>query len=289
MKDKKLILIVGKRKTGTTALYNALCASSPVDGGKEKEPHFWSASNRDPSNANDLQTYLSNFVEIDKEFLLDASTSYCIIEKKIAELNDYISDVLIIECERNNAARTISAFYHMKSSIRESRSLSYICNEIQREMLDLKAENKIISIEDFKQLELSGLKSNFLYKSSMTFIESYPAYGYLYFYESLRETEFKCDNYHIVKSDPFNIDDTFEILHDFGLPINYDKFKFELLEQHNGYSPLGAKILTKILSGFKKKSFKKSKYTQVENVKRKYEKKLVEVTLDIIKERIYDG
>lgn len=75
-RPKKFSFIIGAAKSGTTALFNALCTHPEICGSKMKEPHFFSF---DETYASGLDHYFSLFPNWEAsrhKLALDASATY---------------------------------------------------------------------------------------------------------------------------------------------------------------------------------------------------------------------
>ncbi|WOX04836.1 sulfotransferase domain-containing protein [Microbulbifer pacificus] len=127
--NKKLILIVGFRKCGTTTLFDYLSQHEGISAASPKEPQLLCSGNR--LDEEFLAGYLSCFDQ-NAEILLDGSTLLISDPDAIQWAIRTFSEVKIVVCIRNPVNRFISSYWHSKGkeNPQEYRGLDEVIEQL---------------------------------------------------------------------------------------------------------------------------------------------------------------
>tara|TARA_R110001583_G_scaffold150543_2_gene302549 strand:- start:258 stop:1226 length:969 start_codon:yes stop_codon:yes gene_type:complete len=126
--DKKLILIIGFRKCGTSTLYDYLVSQNVGSGCIVKEPQLLCSGN--VLDEDFIKKYL-NLFESDSDVIIDGSTFLVDDPVAIDEVKKIFREVKILVCVRNPIERFFSAYWHCRGKEKKQEKYS-IENVISR-------------------------------------------------------------------------------------------------------------------------------------------------------------
>lgn len=142
MIDKRLVLIAGFRKSGTTSLHDVIASHPSVDEGKYKEPQFLSL---EPQIIKSNLDWYKKLYNLDRNVIVDGST-WCLYSPWLPRLlKSLFSDVKVIILVRDPAIRAHSAYKHMWRKVPkvEKRPFKKIISDMEKS----KEEESIYSRE----------------------------------------------------------------------------------------------------------------------------------------------
>lgn len=128
---RRLVVIPGAQKSGTSSLFNALVGHNDIGGPVVKETQFF-ALNRTTIEEH-LEWYLAGFGPDDR-VLLDASTFYLHSERAPQNVASLCSDPVVVVLVRDPAQRAYSSFLHMRKKVppQDRRRFRTILDELIR-------------------------------------------------------------------------------------------------------------------------------------------------------------
>jgi hypothetical protein len=144
--DKKLILVPGFRKSGTTTIFDYLVSQGIGSEPKIKEPQI--LASRDWKSEKSFTIYKELFDNFEEtRCIIDASTFLISDPKRIEEIRHLFSDLKIVVCIRDPIKRFFSAFWHHKGKNEnvEYREISDVINQLWNNFTNDKADIEIIN------------------------------------------------------------------------------------------------------------------------------------------------
>jgi hypothetical protein len=129
LKSKKLILICGFRKCGTTSLYDLIVNKYPESACLVKEPQLINGS--EDLNEEVLLEYAKLF-NLCSDVWVDGSTLMVFSNEAIEFLKKYFLDVKVVVCVRDPVKRFISSYWHSKGKAipQENKSIEHLVSEV---------------------------------------------------------------------------------------------------------------------------------------------------------------
>lgn len=137
---KKLLVIWGFRKCGTTYLYDLLHKFSNVSCNKYKETHFWMAPSSEKEKY--MKWYLNGFdSKKNTGIFLESSTMNHLIPDLKDQVSTLAQEIVFLRLTRDPAKRFISAYNHMHSQKLERRSLEKVLDDYESSSLSARQYN----------------------------------------------------------------------------------------------------------------------------------------------------
>lgn len=152
--DKKLVIIAGFRKCGTTTLYDYLIENAGIKKGRLKEPQLLNSGG---AITKSLMLKYTDLFESNTEIFIDGSTLLIGQPEVIAELKGMFKEVVVLICVRNPIKRFLSAYWHNKGKAKsyEKRELNELLIELKNYENPYFQELENLKKHDFVREDLS--------------------------------------------------------------------------------------------------------------------------------------
>lgn len=177
---KRLVLLPGFRKCGTTTIYDFLAETGQFNLANVKEPQVIAAKRGEFQSIEEYTRYFSNQ---ENTSYLDGST-YCMSDPSaIINMLGLFDEVKLIVCVRNPIDRFISAYWHHKgkSPSLENRSIELIVSQI----IELGQQGELKGLDNQKKQYYGESYLRKVNAIDVDFRPLDPLFAYKYFSEGL--------------------------------------------------------------------------------------------------------